>query len=86
MSFFSIFEIRKPSVIAVMVANKLFRARLKNFDNLSNLFKNKTGIEIGGPNPYFTNKGYMPIYALVKNIDGCNFSTQTIWEGEISEG
>lgn len=28
----------------------------------------------------------MPIYNVIKNLDGCNFSSTTIWEGELKEG
>ena len=28
----------------------------------------------------------MPLYKLSKKIDGCNFSSQTTWEGQIKEG
>lgn len=44
-------------------------------------FENKSGLEIGGGTFMFTEKGSLPIYALANNIDGCNFSNKTIWEG-----
>ena len=47
-------------------------------------FKGKKGIEIGGPSPVFLDE--IPIYRMVRSLDGCNFSNQTIWEGEIIEG
>lgn len=51
---------------------------------LLELFRNKMGIEIGGPSPIFSSQ--LPIYLMVKSLDGCNFSQNTIWEGAISEG
>lgn len=27
-----------------------------------------------------------PVYAVAKQVDNCNFSHQTIWEGAIAEG
>ncbi len=48
------------------------------------LFAGKSGIEIGGPSPIFTNE--LPIYDVVENLDGCNFSNTTVWEGSIKEG
>jgi SAM-dependent methyltransferase len=48
--------------------------------------RNKTGIEIGGPSNFFLPKGYFPIYAFAKKIDGVNFSSETVWEGKLSEG
>ncbi len=48
------------------------------------LFKNKSGIEIGGPSPIFST--HLPIYAVIKSLDGCNFSNITVWEGSIEKG
>lgn len=48
--------------------------------------KDQYGIEIGGPSKFFGLKGGFPIYLFAKKIDGVNFSTKTIWEGQISEG
>lgn len=44
----------------------------------------KAGLEIGGPSTLF--KMTLPIYQKVKNLDGVNFSTNTIWEGDIHCG
>lgn len=46
----------------------------------------KTGLEIGGPSPIFSNRGYIPVYPYAKTVDGCNFSTNTVWENTIKEG
>ncbi len=86
MKSLSIFKSRRPTVVASMVFEKLFRPVLPGFASISILFKDKQGIEIGGPSKFFGNKGYMPVYSLAKTIDGCNFSTQTAWEGTIKEG
>ena len=51
---------------------------------LVSLFKNKSGLEIGGPSKLFVSS--LPIYRLAKKIDGCNFSNYTVWEGAIKEG
>jgi SAM-dependent methyltransferase len=48
--------------------------------------RNKTGIEIGGPSSFFLVKGYFPIYAFAKKINGVNFSSETVWEGNLTEG
>ena len=45
-----------------------------------------SGLEIGGPSGTFTQKGFLPLYDHIKNLDGCNFSSNTVWEGKISEG
>jgi len=54
-------------------------------DKLLKLFKNKKGIEIGGPSAIFSSS-VMPVYSVIKSLDGCNFSTSTVWEGSIQEG
>lgn len=48
--------------------------------------RNKTGIEIGGPSKFFDLKSYFPVYVFAKRVDGVNFSTETVWEGKITEG
>ena len=45
-------------------------------------FRDKKGLEIGGPSILFSGK-IMPVYQLAESIDGCNFSSHTVWEGEI---
>jgi hypothetical protein len=52
----------------------------------SSELKNKTGIEIGGPSKFFSLKGGFPVYLFADKIDGVNFSTNTVWEGQINEG
>src|ERR1043166_3241443 len=44
------------------------------------------GIEIGGPSGVFARDSVIPIYPLVDELDNCNFSNNTIWEGTISGG
>jgi hypothetical protein len=60
--------------------------RLENYKLYINALRNKSGLEIGGPSPAFTTKGFLPVYAYINALDGCNFSTSTIWEGDINEG
>ena len=49
-------------------------------------FRGLSGLEIGGPSFAFTQKGFIPIYKYIKELDGCNFSANTIWEGKINAG
>jgi SAM-dependent methyltransferase len=46
----------------------------------------KKGLEIGGPSPVFGAEGILPLYALVGELDGCNFSNETVWEGKLTAG
>ncbi len=57
---------------------------IKNFNQYAQYFKGKNGIEIGGLSPIFSKE--IPIYKIIENLDGCNFSSQTVWEGSIKEG
>jgi SAM-dependent methyltransferase len=44
------------------------------------------GLEIGGPSLLFGLRGYFPVYIFAKQIDGVNFSNETVWEGALNEG
>jgi SAM-dependent methyltransferase len=55
-------------------------------NNIVNLFYDRNGIEIGGQSLIFSKNGVLPIYPVVDNLDCCNFSNETIWEGKIEEG
>lgn len=48
-------------------------------------FDHKQGIEIGGPSFIFSKKLGIPVYALSLGVDGCNYSSHTVWEGEIRD-
>lgn len=45
----------------------------------------KSGLEIGGPSAYF-DYPFLPVYPAIQSLDGCNFSSQTRWEGKIRPG
>ena len=53
---------------------------------LSFLFKNKKGLEVGGPSAFFHLKTPLPIYAWAQSMDGVNFSNSTLWEGALLQG
>lgn len=57
--------------------------KIDAINEIRSLFSNKVGIEIGGPSKIFTKNGYVPIYDILKSLDGCNFSNATLWEGKI---
>ena len=60
--------------------------QLRGFKGLLPLFRDKYGLEVGGPSAVFKADGLMPVYQSAGRIDGCNFANQTIWEGQIQEG
>jgi SAM-dependent methyltransferase len=51
----------------------------------ADVFAGGRGLEIGGPSDLFRTTA-LPIYALAREIDACNFGEQTIWEGELRDG
>jgi SAM-dependent methyltransferase len=56
------------------------------FNTWAKLLNGKNGIEIGGPSAIFLKNGIFPIYQIIGNLDNSNFSSETIWEGAVSEG
>jgi SAM-dependent methyltransferase len=68
------------------VLSKIMRERINNFVYINQLFSNKSGLEVGGPSRIFRNGGFVPLYKIVKELDGCNFSNTTIWEGNLESG
>jgi len=68
------------------IFEKLFPAKLEGFDQIKKYFKNKAGLEIGGPSEIFNRRKYIPVYPLIQRLDGVNFSTNTIWENTITKG
>jgi SAM-dependent methyltransferase len=64
-----------------------FHPRSANcFSICEKLLVNKVGLEIGGLSSIFQDKGIFPIYSIVHQLDNCNFSASTTWEGQIAEG
>lgn len=45
------------------------------------LFRDRVGLELGGPSPIYCSTGLYPIYRLAARIDSCNFSGHTTWDG-----
>jgi SAM-dependent methyltransferase len=70
------------TTLASYIAKPSKRRLIKYCDR----FRNKKGLEIGGPSALFSLRGYFPVYLFAQQIDGVNFSNQTAWEGKIEEG
>lgn len=71
-------ENRNINRVIDAVSIKFLGKKIKNLIQIKEYFKHKTGLEIGGPSQIFSNKGYIPIYNLATEIDGCNFSNETV--------
>jgi SAM-dependent methyltransferase len=63
-----------------------FGNELQRFKQFHAFFNQRIGLEIGGPSQIFKSSDALPIYRLATKVDGCNFSTKTVWEGELKEG
>lgn len=72
--------------IAVTLGSYLKQPAKRKLINYCMRFKGKKGLEIGGPSSLFSSKGYFPVYLFDVQLDGVNYSTDTIWEGHIAEG
>lgn len=64
----------------------LFKVKVKDFKKLKKIFEAKSALEIGGPSRTFQQDGLFPVYPLLASVDGCNFSSSTVWEGAIKGG
>ena len=60
--------------------------RLRYFKDCKSAFQTGTGLELGGPSTIFGANGSIPVYPVAAHIDNCNFSGDTVWEGQIREG
>jgi SAM-dependent methyltransferase len=57
--------------------------RIKHYNKIKIYFKNKNGLEIGGPSDIFREKNYIPVYDKMNLLDGVNYSNSTIWTGSV---
>ena len=76
----------KPKSFISKVIRKLKRDYNKSYTLdmvVEEYFKNRNGLEVGGPSDFFEKRGFLPIYQQVKVLDGVNYSSSTIWTGEI---
>jgi SAM-dependent methyltransferase len=65
---------------------RILGIKISHLEEWQKLVNGKKGVEIGGPSGTFNSTGYLPLYPIIANLDGINFSNTTLWEGEISEG
>jgi SAM-dependent methyltransferase len=63
---------------------RAFRSPLPQYQSYQAAFRGKSGIEIGGPSKIFRRD--LPIYKVMRALDGVNFSAQTVWEGSLAQG
>lgn len=57
------------------------RRKCRAYSVMEPFLRNKYGLEIGGPSAIFCKNKLIPIYDRCREIDKCNFSSETIWSG-----
>ena len=77
-------ELVPKSAVDLFYTVKYAPFRLPIRQKYRSLVGDKYGIEIGGPSALF--KTVLPLYQFVGRLDGVNFSTDTVWEGNIEAG
>ncbi len=75
---------RIPRVVLNAVRRPLGRS-VSDFSAYADRLRGKKALEIGGPTLCFDTHGVLPVYGLLGDIDNCQFSTQTIWTGEVAK-
>ena len=81
-------KLRTDGLIGLIraIVNRLFPLRIQSLDMVNKVVSSGHGFEIGGPSPVFNSKGILPIYKSIQHLDNCNFSSTTVWEGDINKG
>lgn len=69
-----------------MCSSKIFPVKVRCRDLCLTLLHGKKGLEMGGPSQVFQSGNLIPVYPIIGSLDGCNFSSKTIWEGDITAG
>lgn len=78
--YYKLYLLSLQSRLLQIVNRKKYQLK---FSQIEPLFSGKSGLEIGGPSKLFSSE-QLPLYKIAKQIDGCNFSNNTVWEGNIA--
>jgi SAM-dependent methyltransferase len=81
----SILRSEGPVSLADRGFRKLRGGRMRHFGYVSNMVRNKAGLEIGGPSQSIFGE-LVPIYNHAARVDNCNYAPNTIWERSIVQG
>lgn len=57
-------------------------SKINDYASLKKHFEKKKGLEIGGPSLNFNKNGFIPVYNIMDQLDGVNFSSSTFWTEE----
>lgn len=77
-------KILPEKIVEALVYLRHSRSRLPKHEIYVAHVAKKKGIEVGGPSMVF--KTTLPLYQKISDLDGVNFSTNTVWEGRITSG
>lgn len=69
---------------SLLVSVKYRGVQLPGAEVYQSYLKGKSGIEIGGPSTVFATQ--LPVYQVIRRLDGVNFASSTIWEGAVEAG
>jgi len=62
------------------VARRFARGKCHDYPLMEPLFRDRCGLEIGGPSPIFGDNKLIPVYNCCAKMDNVNFSYRTIWD------
>ncbi|MDD2358073.1 MAG: methyltransferase domain-containing protein [Thiovulaceae bacterium] len=65
---------------------RVHKSKARYYHVVKEIVSSGYGLEIGGISSVFKKNGILPIYSYVSNLDNCNFSHTTVWEGDINQG
>jgi len=67
------------------IVTKYIPLHIKNLEQYRVALSGSMGLEIGGPTPWFGERGSLPVYSVLKNLDNCTFARSTMW-GTFNQG
>jgi len=74
--------VRKEGPLSAMrstINHLVVSRRLRLFSQYRDFFRDKKGLEIGGPSQIFRSGQAIPIYPIANRVDNCNYSEVTVW-------
>lgn len=74
---------------SALIENHLFRTgvpvgKISDWGVYRKALEGLRGIEVGGPSDSFRSGSFLPVYDVVGELDGVNFSDVTVWQGDLS--
>lgn len=73
------YQVSRLRGFAYAAFRRIRRGKCRGYSIMEPFFAEKCGLEIGGPSPIFGKHRAVPVYDRCQRVDGCNFSSNTIW-------